>query len=90
MRKKSLVEFSDAELITIGNALMREYTWTVETANKNGYDWSDNVEQVRRLWAVVDTEFVLRVQEEKRIEGVLDSIAEHYRNYAANNNFPSW
>ena len=79
MRKKSLPEFSDDELMVIGNALMREYTWTVETANKNGYDWSDNVERVRRLWAVVDTEFVLRVQEEKRIEGVLDKIAEQYK-----------
>ena len=78
MRKNKMAEFSDTDLIVLCAALRRQHTWTVETANANGYDWSDNVADVERLNTIINNEFEERGREHARIDRELALIEKDY------------
>jgi hypothetical protein len=86
MRKNNMNEFSDTDLIVLCSALMREHTWTVETANANGYDWSDNVQRVIELRTMIDAEFNARYKESERVARELALIEKDY----ASDNWQGW
>jgi uncharacterized NAD(P)/FAD-binding protein YdhS len=86
MRQNKMVEFTNTELIVLCSALMRQHTWTVETANANGYDWSDMVEQVVELRSRIGKEFEERERERGRIERELALIEKDY----ASDNWGGW
>jgi len=86
MRKNNMNEFSDTDLIVLCSALMREHTWTVETANANGYDWSDNVQRVIELRTMIDAEFNARYKERVRVDRELALIEKDY----ASDNWGGW
>jgi len=86
MRKNKMNEFTNTELIVLCSALMREHTWTVETANANGYDWSDNVQRVIELRTMIDAEFNARYKESERVARELALIEKDY----ASDNWQGW
>jgi hypothetical protein len=86
MRKNKMAEFSDTDLIVLCAALRRQHTWTVETANANSFDWSDNVADVERLNTIINNEFEERGREQARIERELALIEKEY----ASDNWQGW
>jgi hypothetical protein len=86
MRKNKMEEFSSVDLIVLCAALRRQHTWIVETANANGYDWSDNVADVERLNTIINNEFEEREREQARIERELALIEKEY----ASDNWQGW
>ena len=76
MRKNQMSEFNDTDLIVLCSALMRQHTWTVETANANGYSWEDEVQRVAELRTMVNAEFEARQRERGRIDRELALIEQ--------------
>ena len=78
MRKNTMNEFSDTDLITLCAALMRQHTWAVETANANGYRWEDNVQRIIELRTMINAEFNARYKESERVARELALIEKAY------------